>query len=96
MSAVAIRAMGGEFLGRLDPQLQTETIAVKQAGLDTTRWYKLEELVKSDQIYFCGTGITTGLMLEGVERTQQGYKLQTLMVTGSTSERQILTTFTMG
>ena len=94
MSAVAIRAMGGEFLGRLDPQLQTETIAVKQAGLDVTRWYKLEELVKSDQIYFSGTGITTGLMLEGVERTPQGYKLQTLMVTGSTGERQILTTYT--
>lgn len=94
MSAVAIRALGGEFLARLDPQLQTETLAVKAAGLDTSRWYKVDELVKSDDLYFCATGITTGLMLEGVERTRQGFKLQTLMVTGSTSERQVLTTYT--
>jgi hypothetical protein len=33
-------------------------------------------------------------MLDGVERTSQGYKLQTLMVTGSTHERQVLTTYT--
>ncbi|GJM02579.1 MAG: fructose-1,6-bisphosphatase [Rhodomicrobium sp.] len=94
MSAVAIRALGGEFLARLDPQLQTEALAVKAAGLDTSRWYKVDELVKSDDLYFCATGITTGLMLEGVERTRQGFKLQTLMVTGSTSERQVLTTYT--
>ena len=35
MSACAIRAIGGEFLGRLDPQLQTEARAVKEAGIDT-------------------------------------------------------------
>ena len=32
MSACAIRAIGGEFLARLDPQLQTEAKAVKEAG----------------------------------------------------------------
>lgn len=94
MSAVAIRALGGEFLARLDPQLQTEAMAVKEAGLDTSRWYQIEELVSSEDLYFCATGITTGLMLDGVERTSQGYKLQTLMVTGSTHERQVLTTYT--
>ena len=35
MSACAIRAIGGEFLGRLDPQLHTEARAVKEAGIDT-------------------------------------------------------------
>ena len=35
MSACAIRALGGEFLARLDPQLQTEAKAVKEAGIDT-------------------------------------------------------------
>lgn len=93
MSAVAIRALGGEFLARLDPQLQTEKMAVKAAGLDTTRWYKTEELVTSNDLYFCATGITTGLMLEGVERSRDGYKMQTLMVIGSTAERQVLTTY---
>ncbi len=93
MSAVAIRALGGEFMGRIDPQLQTEALAVKKAGLDTSRWYQLEELVGSDDLYFCATGITTGLLLEGVERLDDGFKMQTLMVTGQTGERQLLTTY---
>lgn len=94
MSAVAIRALGGEFMGRIDPQLQTEALAVKEAGLDTSRWYKIEELVASDQLFFCATGITTGLMLDGVERCNGGFRMQTLMVTGETRERQVLTTYT--
>jgi fructose-1,6-bisphosphatase II len=93
MSACAIRALGGEFLGRLDPQLQTETQAVEDAGLDTTRWYTLEELAASQDVFFCATGITTGLMLEGVERIDGQTKVQTLMITGRTGERQILTSY---
>ncbi len=93
MSAVAIRALGGEFMARLDPQLQTEAMAVKAAKLDTSKWYQIEELVSSDELFFCATGITTGLLLEGVEPFNGGFKLQTLMVTGATHERQILTTY---
>jgi len=93
MSACAIRAIGGEFLARLDPQLQTEAKAVKDAGIDINRWYRRDEIITSDNVFFCATGITTGLMLEGVERTKSHYKLQTMMITGATGERQIMTTF---
>ena len=93
MSACAIRAIGGEFLARLDPQLQTETKAVKDAGIDTSRWFQRDELITSDNLFFCATGITTGLMLEGVERTKTHYKVQTMMITGATGERQIMTSF---
>jgi fructose-1,6-bisphosphatase II len=93
LSACAIRAMGGEFQGRLDPQLQSEAKAVKAAGLDTTRWHTLEELVRSDSVYFCATGITTGLLFDGVERGRHFDRMQTLMLAGGTGERQTLTTF---
>ena len=93
MSACAIRAMGGEFLARLDPQLQTEAKAVKEAGIDTSKWYERDEIITSNNVFFCATGITTGLMLEGVERTKTHYKVQTMMITGATGERQILTTY---
>jgi len=91
MSACAIRALGGEFLARFDPQLHTETKAVREAGLSTSRWYERDEIIGSDNVFFCATGITTGLMLEGVERTKSHYKVQTMMITGATGERQILT-----
>jgi len=93
MSACAIRAIGGEFFARLDPQLQTEAKAVKDAGIDTSRWFERNELITSDDVFFCATGITTGLMLEGVERTKSHYKVQTMMITGATGERQIMTSF---
>lgn len=93
MSACAIRAIGGEFLARLDPQLQTEAKAVKDAGIDTSRWFERDEIISSDNVFFCATGITTGLMLEGVERSKNHYKVQTMMITGATGERQILTTY---
>ena len=91
MSACAVRALGGEFLARIDPQLHTEAKAVRDAGLSTSRWYTRDELIGSDDVFFCATGITTGLMVEGVERTATHYKVQTMMVTGATGERQLLT-----
>jgi fructose-1,6-bisphosphatase II len=91
MSACAIRGLGGEFLARFDPQLHTETKAVREAGLSTARWYERDEIISSDNVFFCATGITTGLMLEGVERTKTHYKVQTMMIAGATAERQILT-----
>lgn len=93
MSACAIRAIGGEFLARLDPQLQTETKAVKDAGIDTAKWYQRDEIITSDDVFFCATGITTGLMLDGVERSKSHYKVQTMMITGASGERQILTSY---
>ncbi|MDH3597969.1 MAG: class II fructose-bisphosphatase [Rhodospirillales bacterium] len=93
LSACAIRGLGGEFLGRINPQLPSETAAVKAAGLDTHRWYGLEELVGSQDVLFCATGITTGLLFDGVERRDDQYRLQTLMISGTTGERQILTSY---
>jgi fructose-1,6-bisphosphatase II len=93
MSACAVRAIGGEFLARLDPQLQTEAKAVKDAGIDTEKWYQRDEIITTDNVFFCATGITTGLMLEGVERSKSHYKVQTMMITGETGERQIMTSY---
>jgi len=93
LAACAIRAIGGVFFGRMDPQLPTEKQRVREAGIDTTRWYRLEELVSSSETVFCATGITTGLLFEGVERRAAHVRTQTLIVSGLTGERQLLTTW---
>ncbi len=93
IAACAVRALGGTFLGRLDPQLATEKRRVQEAGLDTGRWYRIEELVASDAALFCATGITTGLLFEGVTLQDGQYRTQTLMISGVTGERQLLTTY---
>jgi len=93
LSACAIRALGGEFLGRLDPQLAGEKAAAAQAGIDTGKWYGVDDLVRSDTVYFCATGITTGLLFNGVEKTRHHTRTQTLMIAGPGGERQLLDTF---
>ncbi|MEE9194992.1 MAG: fructose-bisphosphatase class II family protein, partial [Alphaproteobacteria bacterium] len=93
ISASAIRALGGEFQGRLDPQLATEKAEVRKTGMDTDTWHPVEDLVRSDEVYFCATGITTGLLFEGVERTKHHERIQSLFIAGTVGERQVLTTF---
>ena len=93
LSACAIRTLGGEFQARLDPQLPSEVAAVKKAGLDTTRWLAVEDLARSERVYFSATGITTGLLFEGVERSGGMERTQTLLISGITGERQLLTTY---
>jgi fructose-1,6-bisphosphatase II len=93
IAAAAIRALGGVFMGRLNPQLDGERRAVKEAGLSTDRWYAEHELVTSPDVMFCATGVTTGLLFDGVERHATFDRVQTLMISGFTGERQILTTF---
>ncbi|HXV36233.1 MAG TPA: fructose-bisphosphatase class II [Myxococcota bacterium] len=93
LAACAARALGAEFQARIDPQLQSEQLAVKQAGLDVERWFGAEDLVTSTQTYFCATGITTGLLLEGVERIEGRDRVQTLMIAGCSGESQLQTTW---
>jgi fructose-1,6-bisphosphatase II len=93
LAACAIRALGGEMFCRIDPQLAAERMAVEDAGFDLDRWYSLEELVRSDQTIFCATGIATGLLFEGIERSEKYERTQTMMIAGNLGERQLLTSF---
>ncbi|WP_299442003.1 class II fructose-bisphosphatase [uncultured Rhodospira sp.] len=91
MTACAVRALGGDFMGRLDPQLPSEQIAVRDAGLSTERWYAMEDMIRSQNVFFCATGITPGLLLEGVQRHREHFCLHTMMISGASGERQFLT-----
>ncbi len=93
LAACAVRALGGVCFARLDPQLAGERRRVAEAGLDTTRWLALEELVTAPEVTFCATGITDGLLLEGVRRQADRLRTQTLMLSGLTGEHQLLTGF---
>ena len=94
LAAVAIRLMGGgEFFARLAPQLATERAEVSSAGMDTQRWWHGDELVRTDQALFCATGISSGLILDGIDTQGDQEKIQTLLIGGEASPRQILTSW---
>ena len=93
LAATAISVLGGGFHARLDPQLTMERKAVADAGLDTRNWRSLDQLVRTDRALFCATGISSGLLLEGISRDGALDKVQSLLIGGGETPRQLLTSW---
>ena len=55
----------------------------EEAGVEVGKKLLLEEMVKTDEIIFSATGITSGDLLEGVKRKGNIARTQTLVVRGS-------------
>ena len=84
LAATAIRTLGGEMQGKLDPQSETERQRVLESGRDLDHVLKMDDLVSSDDIFFAATGITDGVFLKGVEFTGNGAKTTSLVMRGLT------------
>ena len=66
IAACAVKALGGGMLARLAPQSDAERQALAATDIDTRRILTCSDLVAGDQIFFVATGITDGLLLDGV------------------------------
>jgi fructose-1,6-bisphosphatase II len=66
VAACAVKALGGGILARLAPQSAAERRALDTAGIDTRRILSCDDMVAGDQVFFVATGITDGLLLDGV------------------------------
>src|ERR1700680_3787076 len=61
LAAAAIKCLGGNFMGRLQPRSKEEAERARAMGFgDIDRVLELDDLVKSDDVIFCATGITDG------------------------------------
>ncbi|WP_066310112.1 class II fructose-bisphosphatase [Bacillus sp. FJAT-29814] len=67
ISAVALKCLGGELIGKLLPQNDAELERCIKMGLDVTRILRMEDLVKGDDAIFTATGVTDGELLRGVQ-----------------------------
>ncbi|MGG1675765.1 class II fructose-bisphosphatase [Neobacillus sp. NRS-1170] len=67
ISAVALKCLGGEIMGKLLPQNDAELERCIKMGLDVNRVLRMEDLVKGDDAIFTATGVTDGELLRGVQ-----------------------------
>jgi len=67
MAACAVRALRGAMLARLAPQSEEEKGLVLDAGLDVRRIMNQDELIRSEDVFFAATGVTEGMLLDGVQ-----------------------------
>jgi fructose-1,6-bisphosphatase II len=67
LSAVALKCLGGELIGKLLPQNDAELERCKKMGLDVNKILRMDDLVKGDDAIFAATGVTDGELLRGVQ-----------------------------
>ncbi|GAC1364512.1 MAG: fructose-bisphosphatase class II family protein [Herpetosiphon sp.] len=92
IGACAIKALGGEMLGRLAPQSAHERDAIATGGLDPHRILSANELITGDEVYFAATGITDGPLLQGVQYHGDRLETQSMVLRSATGTRRVIST----
>ena len=72
IAACAIKCLGGTIQGVLWPRDDAERQQALDAGHDLDRILHTDDLVTSDNVFFCATGITDGELMKGVRYRSQG------------------------
>lgn len=82
VTACAVKAMGGLIQGILMPQNEQEAANGIEQGLKMDHVYEAQDLVRSDNTFFIGTGVTDGGLLEGVRRKGPIIRTESIVIRG--------------
>lgn len=67
ITAAAVKCMGGDFQARLFPMNEEEKQRCFRMGIeDLNKVMQLDDIVKSDDVFFAATGVSDGDILKGV------------------------------
>lgn len=93
VTASALKCLHGEIQARLYPRDEQEKQLAQELGYDVNRVMTCNDLVKSDNVFFAGTGITDGELVHGVHYTSMGATTESLaMRSSSGTMRRIVAT----
>ena len=67
LSAAALKCIGGEIQGVLNPINDEHRKRCEEMGADCEKVYKTDDLVMGDEVIFAATGVSYGELLEGVK-----------------------------
>jgi fructose-1,6-bisphosphatase II len=80
LAAAALKCLGGEIQCKVWPRDEQERARMKSEGIDLEQVFTTDDLVKSDDVAFAATGITTGDLLNGVQYFGWGARTHSLMM----------------
>jgi fructose-1,6-bisphosphatase II len=80
LAACALKAMGGEIQGRLMPRNADEAARAEAMGYDLKQVLTIDDLVRSNNVFFAATGITDGELLNGVKYYGDGARTHSLVM----------------
>lgn len=93
IAACAIKGMDGQMLARLDPQSYVEKEAITEAGIDLREVLTVNDLIKSNDCFFAGTGISGGNFLRGVRYSDTRTITHSMVIRGKTGTIRYLESF---
>lgn len=97
LAAAAIKCLGGNFMGRLEPRNEEEASRAEAMGFgNLDRVLELDDLVKSSDVIFCATGITDGDLVRGVRFFGNQARTHSILVHSGGTVRFIESTHRLG
>ena len=83
ITACALTCLGGEMQCRLWPRNDDEWRIVREQQVDVSRVLRIEDLVRSDNVVFAATGITSSEFLRGVAFVSGGATTHSVVMRSS-------------
>ncbi len=80
ITACALKCLGGEIQCRLWPRDESEKQYAHEMGYSLEHVLCIDDLVRSDNVYFSATGITDGELLKGVHYVSGGATTESLVM----------------
>jgi fructose-1,6-bisphosphatase II len=80
IAACALKCMGGEIQGKLYPRDDEDARKARDMGYDLNQVLTIDDLVRSDNVFFAATGITDGELLDGVKYYGDGARTHSLVM----------------
>ena len=80
LAAAAPKCIGGEIQCKIWPRNDQEREKLKSDGIDPDQVYRVDDLVKGNDVSFAATGITNGELLDGVQYFGWGARTSSIMM----------------
>lgn len=80
IAAAALRCLGGDFQGILQPRNEEEVVRAKAMGIDDmSKIYSIDDLARGN-VMFVATGVTVGTLLKGVKFESWGARTHSIVM----------------
>jgi fructose-1,6-bisphosphatase II len=80
LAASALKCIGGEMQCKIWPRNEQEREKLKADGVDLEQIFHTDDLVKTNDVSFAATGITSGELLDGVQYFGWGARTSSVMM----------------
>lgn len=92
LAGVAVKILGGQLFCRFKPKDEHHSQLLKNAGLNTSKIYSVNDLAKGNKLTFTATGVIDGPLLQGVRDEGTLIITHSIVIRGQSGTIRYITT----